>query len=233
MHRTHRICNVGLLGAFSLVVCFAGAVHADPNPPYSVEVKKEAPPQQLAAPIREKLADTVYRIKDADGTVWCEIWFLKELPGAPDFKPTLDKKYPFEMGDLIGALRIPDESDFEDFRQQPIDPGVYTIRYCLQLQDGNHLGTSETRDFFTLQLASEDTDPARMDGEKMMELSKNAAFSDHPAIMYVLAPPQKAPDKPEVRWDEQNEYGILTLAVTLNGGKKLPLSLVFIGHAIE
>ncbi len=227
-----RTCLI-LLSVVALVWGYGSLLFADPNPPYSVEVVRQSPPDGLSAAIRDRLADTVYRIKDADGTVWCEIWFLAEMPGSPDFKPTLDKKYPFEMGDLVGALRIPDESDFEDFRQQPIDPGVYTIRYCLQLQDGNHLGTSETRDFFTLQLAEEDTNPARMDGEKMMELSKNAAFSDHPAIMYLMAPPEKLPGKPTVRWDAQHEYGILTVSVTLKGGKKLPLSLVFVGHAVE
>lgn len=216
----------------ALAVCLPLAF-ADPNPPYSVEVVKAAPPDDLSEAIRSRLADTAYRIKDANGTIWCEIWFLKELPGAADFQPTLDKKYPFEMGDLVGALRIPDESDFEDFRQQPIDPGVYTVRYCLQLQDGNHIGTSATRDFFTLQLASEDKDPARMDGEKMMELSKNAAFSDHPAIMYVLTPPQQVPEKATIRWDDQHEYAILTLPVSLSGGKKISLSLVVVGHAVE
>ncbi len=205
----------------------------EPNPPYKVEVVQQEPPSELSAAIRKELSDTMYRVTDADGNPWCEIWFRKQLPVAEGFKPTLNIKYPFQSGDLIGALRVPKGSDFEDFRQQIIDPGVYTLRYCLQLEDGNHLGTSETRDFLTLQLADEDTKPDRMDPEEMMELSKNAAMSDHPAILYLMTPPEKPGKLPEMVWDEGHEYAIMTVKARGSGGKQLVLRLIVVGYAEE
>ncbi len=205
----------------------------EPNPPYKVQLVQSAPPSELSEAIQKELDSKMYRITDADGNVWCEIWFRKQLPVAKGFKPTLNIKYPFQSGDLIGALRVPDGSDFEDFRQQIIDPGVYTLRYCLQLEDGNHLGTSETRDFLTLQLADEDTKPDRMDPDEMMELSKNAAMSDHPAILYLMAPPEKAEKLPEMVWDEDHEYAIMTVKANGAGGKALVLRLIVVGYAEE
>ena len=44
---------------------------------------------------------------------------------------------------------------------QGIQPGLYTLRYELVPNDGNHLGVANSRDFGLLVRAADDPDPAR------------------------------------------------------------------------
>jgi hypothetical protein len=208
----------------------------EPKRPYNVRVAQEEPPQELSESIRKELTATSYQVVDGEGKIHCAIWLRKSLPLRPNAKPGVAIRYPFPYGELVGALRIPEEAEFEDFRRQPIEPGVYTLRYCLQIQDGNHVGTSPTRDFLTLQLASDDHDPTPLEEKKMMELSKNAAFSNHPAILYLLEPPEKLDQAPAMEWDAERQFAILVVKASTKGqgsSKPLGLRLVVVGHAKE
>ena len=88
----------------------------------------------------------------------CDVCAVKDLAAKDGFKPTLNVKYPFQPGQLIGALRVSGKTEFTDFRGQPVKAGVYTLRYGQQPQDGNHIGTSELSDFLLAIPATTDTD---------------------------------------------------------------------------
>jgi hypothetical protein len=165
-------------------------------------------------------------VVDADKRVVCEIWLAKQLAVKEGFEPSLTVLYPLEVGALVGALKFPQKG--ADFRGQDIKRGVYTLRYANQPEDGNHVGTFETRDFLVMIPAADDSDPAPIAQEELFEKSAQSAGSTHPAIMPLLKPEEgKAPS---VRHIEENEWWALRLPG--NGGKQ-PLEVIVVGKAAE
>ena len=57
-----------------------------------------------------------------------------------------------ENGTLVGAVRV--TGPFKEIRGKVVAPGVYTLRYGQQPQNGDHLGISTFRDFLLLSPAS-------------------------------------------------------------------------------
>ena len=82
-------------------------------------------------------------------------------------------------------IRYPDGSKPNDFRGQALKPGTYTLRYGLQPDDGNHLGTTESgvRDFLVGCPPDKDTSPKRIEEIKdVFKMSASVAGGTHPAI---------------------------------------------------
>src|SRR6185369_943634 len=132
-------------------------------------------PQGLAAPVAAAINMTGYRVSGKDGVV-CDIWLAKDIPLAAGFKPTLEIKYPFVPGQLMGAIRFPEKSSPGDFRGQNIPAGTYTLRYGQQPNDGNHLGTSDVRDFLLACPPKLDADPKPIaNGMDLFKLSAKAS----------------------------------------------------------
>ncbi len=192
-------------------------------------------PDGLSKNIASTIDPAGFHIDGPDGAV-VEFWLVKDLGVKADFKPTLTVKYPFTPGQLIGAMRIPEKSQFTDFRGQNIAAGVYTIRYGQQPEDGNHIGTSETADFLMALPAKFDTDPKPVTGpDQLAESSAKSVQSTHPAI-FSLLPVEQPADKPTLTHDEDREFWIVSLTVDAKAKKKsikLPLRFVVFGHALE
>src|SRR5206468_92362 len=101
--RTYLIVSIGLL-------FFAGSLRgAEPK----AEELKESP-AGLSPQITASLNPTGYRISGKDGVV-CDLWLAKDVPMVAGFKPTLQVKYPFTPGQLMGAIRFPEKSSPGDF----------------------------------------------------------------------------------------------------------------------
>jgi len=198
-----------------------------------VETLKEGP-VGLSAEVAATIAETGYRISGKDGVI-CDVWLAKEIPLKPKFKSSLRVKYPFQAGQLIGAIRFPDSSQPNDFRGQSLKPGTYTLRYGLQPDDGNHLGTSDIRDFLVGCPPKTDTNPKRVEEIKeLFKLSASAAGSTHPAIFLLTPPPEKPYDAAGVRRDD--EKNLLIFQANANGkddGKSVsvPVSVVTVGKS--
>jgi hypothetical protein len=216
--------------ALAVSVCLVGSAAEKP-----VLKPLKAKPDGLSKKIAATLDPAGYRIDGPDGAV-VEFWVVKDVGVNAAFKPTLNVKYPFTPGQLIGAMRIPEKSQFTDFRGQNIAAGVYTIRYGQQPEDGNHIGTSETADFLMAIPAKVDTDPKPVSGpDQLAESSAKSVQSTHPAI-FSLLPVEKPADKPTLTHDEDNEFWIVSLTVDAkakNKSVKLPLRFVVFGHALE
>lgn len=190
----------------------------------------EASPEGIAAPILEKLSPTCYRVSGENGVI-CELWLAKEVAVKADFKATLNIKYPFSFGQLMGAIRLPTEGAATDFKGQELPTGTFTLRYGLQPQDGNHLGTSDVSDFLLACVAEEDKTPETVaDKKALFEMSATAAGTTHPAI-FLLVPPQGKPaEKSTLEHNEEKELWILDTSVT-DGKQRQPLRLVVSGQA--
>src|SRR4030095_3177612 len=166
-----------------------------------------AAPEGLSPTLKAVLQSEGYKIVNEQGVTWCEVWVRKEIanigkPASPD------AKYPaLHLGQLLGVMKF--GAPGSDYRGQAIKPGVYTLRYCLILQDGNHLGAAPIPDFVLLVPASEDTkDPdAVMSTDEVVALSQKASGTNPPAVINLASPPA-APSSAMLEKDEMEHWGV-------------------------
>jgi hypothetical protein len=221
---------VGLLAA-SFAASFSAAQE------YRVDVIDGGPPaDRVAEEIRAELAKTGLKVVRGSSRTVCEFWPCASWPVIDGFQATTERLYPFEPGQLIGVLRLRRRGN--DFRDQQISGGVYTLRYALQPIDGNHEGTSPTRDFLVLVNAEDDSVKKAWTVEALMKASAAAAQSSHPAMLCLQRVDDKRPATPQaaMRHDERHDWWILGWvgqAESKGTQRPLPIDLVVVGHAEE
>ncbi len=201
---------------------------------YSVEKIDSAPETEgVSEEIAKLIADHGVRVKRGSTRTFCEIWLCKQLEVEPNFKATEERLYPFSPGQLIGLLHFGRRGS--EFRDQTMSSGWYTLRFGLQPIDGNHEGTSPTRDFLLMLAAEQDDLPEAWKSEQdLHEASSEAAGSSHPAMLCL----QRASEGSElaIRHDEANDWWVLHLVapgVAEKKPKPIPMDLVVVGHAEE
>jgi hypothetical protein len=179
------------------------------------------------AAVRDALEATGYRIASADGSSLCDIWLRKAVAAAkapaapgliyPDIQPSA----------VVGVAVFPKST--KDFRNQAIKPGMYTLRYELIPEDGNHLGVSANRDFLLAVPAASDPDPnAMFEFQQVVNMSKPAIGGNHPSP-WSLVPADKG-DVPRT-YQNADGFDVLVANVTTSAGKIFPLALVVKGQA--
>jgi len=186
-------------------------------------------PEGLSANLQGVLPVEGYKIVNDQGVAWCEVWVRKEIanlgkPASPD------AKYPaLHLGQLLAVMKF--GAAGSDYRGQAIKPGLYTLRYCLILQDGNHLGAAPILDFVLLVPASEDTkDPdAVMSTDEVVGLSRKASGTNHPAVINLASPPAAA-SSATLEKDEM-EHWVLKVKSQSKPAADLPIGVIVVGRA--
>jgi hypothetical protein len=206
---------------------------------YKVEPLKEAPPAALSGAVKGVLERQGYRVLDDQGKPYADLWLRKATPASS--KPAGPKgaiQFPFlDEGELLGALRFPGEG--HDYRDQTIGKGVYTLRYGLQPQNGDHLGVSEFRDYMLLVPAAKDKDLANLPQKKLEGQSAESAGTSHPAVLLLLSAPGSAASSGAslIHNEEKATWGVvipLSLAVAGESGPVAqPVQLILIGAAMN
>lgn len=143
---------------------------------------QEAAPAALASAVQATIAPGGVRAT-ISGTP-LDFWFVKTLP--LKVGSTTTSWAAVEEGTLVGAVRL--ASEFRDIRGRLIRPGVYTLRYGIQPQNGDHLGVSPFREFLLLSPSAVDTDVAARGHEPTIEMSIKTAGGSHPAVWSVDPP---------------------------------------------
>jgi hypothetical protein len=145
-------------------------------------------PAELAEPIRALLQpETSVVMRDASRL---EFWWVKTLAldsapqGAPSWSNVPD-------GALVGAVRV--AQPLPDVRGYTIKPGVYTLRFALQPQDGDHLGASPYRQFLLVAPAADDQTPDAVGFKGAVALSKKTLGKSHPATLSLDPPTASQP----------------------------------------
>lgn len=199
---------------------------------YSVQKLAESPPADALSPqIAAKLDPVGLRVVKGQRTV-VDLWFCKDWPTKAGFQPSASVMYPFEPGTLMGVARYKNRGG--DFRNQEIPAGVYTIRYGQQPEDGNHVGTSDTRDFFLLLPAAADQDPAKLAEPKMFQTSAKAAGTTHPTMLSLLRSDNG--ETPAILHDADRDLISVRIKGQAKAGDKstpLVVTVVVVGHAAE
>ncbi|MEX0642737.1 MAG: hypothetical protein WD468_08560 [Pirellulales bacterium] len=208
---------------FWLVATFAIAADEKVKP-----LAETPPADAVSKEVAAQLATSGAQVSSGSKTL-CDIWLCKTLPTKADFKPTEETLYPLQPGQLVGVVRY--KSKGADFRDQEIPRGVYTLRYALQPVDGNHVGTSPTRDFLVLLAAKEDTSPKPLEEKAMFKQSAESIGTKHPAMLCL----QRADSakRPAMRHIEDPAWSIIQLSTAGEGGKMIDLDFVVVGHATE
>ena len=195
----------------------------------------KASPKGLGAKIVGTLDANGYQISGPGGPV-CSVWLVKDVPVRDKFKPGLSIKYPFTPGQLVGVLQVRSKSGYTDFRGQEMKPGLYTLRYGQQPEDGNHVGTSDLADFLLAIPAKVDLDPKPIfNFDSLVQKSARASGSTHPAIFSML-PVEKPIKTAGLSHDEDHDFWILNLVTAAKAKKKsvkVGLRFITIGHTSE
>lgn len=216
----------GFLLLSALALIGPGALADD----YSV-APIDSHPEDASADHTKLLARPGFQVTGPDGPL-CSLWLVKSPTVKEGFSPTPSVKYPFTPGAFVGLLKVEKGADFTDFREQELAPGLYTLRYIQQPQDGNHIGTSDVADFLLALPAKEDSPAPKTDDlDAVVELSSEAAESTHPAIFALRPAEQSQPGEAKLVHDSADDFWMLETAV--GAGKPLPLRLVVVGFALE
>ncbi len=195
---------------------------------FSVEAVKHLP-KAVAEPLKSILKPEGVRVLNGKGTPWCEIWIRREIadsgqPASPE------AVYPaFHSGVLLGLMRLPEGGT--DYRGLPVGKGIYTMRYGVIPQDGNHVGAAPIVDFVLLVPLSEDSrsPDAHLTSEELVELSKKASGTHHPTVINLAFPPDSV-ERPLLEKDDSDHW-ILSLPLGQESGGQLPLSIIVHGQA--
>jgi hypothetical protein len=146
-----------------------------------LKVVDQDPPKALDAAISATLQKKAIQLLDGDKPVY-EFWFVSELPLTS--KPASPAKAldSAKQATLLGAVSVP--KAMKDYRDDELAAGVYTMRFALQPQDGNHLGSAEFTYFAVLVPAKLDTKPGGIsDYKPLVKASSKETATDHPVIL--------------------------------------------------
>ena len=164
--------------------------------------------QTLAAQLDPKGSRLVRAANGAHNPI-CDVWWVKSVDSGKPAGTTPDILYgSLPVGGLVGVLQAI-SPEAEDFRDQKLKPGLYTMRYAQIPQDGNHMGVSQFRDFLLLIPARADTQPDKVLGfDELVKLSRLATGTGHPAVMSLVPPNPSYKKLPAVVADDQGNCAL-------------------------
>ena len=171
---------LGVLRHFCLLGAFVAVLDAQPT----VSSLAEQPPADLAPAVASLLQPSGVKILAGGATL--DLWFVQTIATSGDGPGWSN----VESGTLVGAMRV--TGAFKEIRGKVVAPGVFTLRYGLQPQNGDHLGISTYRDFLVISPASIDNDPRVLGFDGAVALSKQVIGTSHPAALSI-DPPEDAP----------------------------------------
>ena len=188
----------------------------------TVRVTDKEPPKELDASIRAVLQKKAVQLMNGDKAAW-ELWLVSELPLQAKPASLAKALDAVKQPALIGAVSVP--KAMRDYRDDELAAGVYTMRFALQPQDGNHLGTAEFSYFAALTPAKLDT---KLDGiadyKALVKASSKETSTDHPVILSLRPAGAEAGDAPTLQ-EPASEHKSIRLKVPAKaGGEKTSLS---------
>jgi hypothetical protein len=141
-------------------------------------------------------------------TTVCEVWWVKDLLPQDGLARGAQLKYGnLRAGSLVGVIHYfagTGGEYHEDFRDQKLRPGFYTMRYARMPEDSPHKGVNPYPDFLLLSPVSVDRDPSRvLEPEELLRNSRFASRTTHPAVLSLVPATETANQAtPVVRTDD-------------------------------
>jgi hypothetical protein len=203
-----------------------------PEATLQLKVVQAAPPMEVAADFRTLLQGEALQVSNDKGELLCEVWFRKVVP----MKATAEQVQngltyrEIEQTTLIGVIRFP--QTFKDYRRQDVPPGVYTLRFILQPQNGDHAGSAPYQEFCLLCDIKKDTKPGTMEVKELIEQSAASLGGSHPSMMLLFPQPQ-LDIKPKLADEGKGHWSLRSVLRIEADGKpgKLGIGLTVAGHS--
>ncbi len=181
------------------------------------------PGDQVSEAIRSAIKSPGVRVNGPDGKPVAEFWGRSTAFGG---EPVMEFGVRFDTipeGAFLGVARFPEKGS--DFRRQNVPPGIYTMRYGLHPEDGNHMGVAASRDFVLLTPIADDPDPSKnLSFDELVAMTLRVG-NPHPTVLRAELPEGK--QAPHL-WENEYEHWVLDLEA---GGELI--GFVVHGHAEE
>jgi hypothetical protein len=174
-------------------VIFSVALGMGTSKAAELSVKSETldPPAELAGPVAKQLDRAAVVVTDGDGAEVLTLWFRTVVPAQATAEQVANGLTYREIpeGTLIGVVRF--AKPFVDYRKQEIAAGTYTLRFLVQPDVGDHVGTAPQPEFLVLSPADKDTDPEALEPKALIKHSSATTGGDHPGVMLLFPHPAK------------------------------------------
>jgi hypothetical protein len=211
------------LRAFVIVIGLLGpAVSASATQAPTVTSAPVAVPPEVAPAVAASLGGDVVTV--TAGSTKLEFWWVKALAlresasSTPSWADVPD-------GAMAGVLRL--SAAWTEIRGYTIRPGVYTLRFALQPQNGDHMGISPHREFLLPGLAAEDTAVSPVGYDGAVALAKKASRRAHPASISIDPPVATAAPLSTTTTDLGHQ--VVVMSVPTSAGTPLTFGLVVEG----
>ena len=190
--------------------------------PLAVETAEVDPPPELSQKVRDSLQPEALRVSQS-GQPFADFWLRADVPVASSPSTELGVSFgQLKVGTLVGAVRF--SAKWSDYKELPILPGVYTLRYAVQPQDGAHMGVSIYRDFLLMIPAKMDEDPdTEYRPDELVQVSAEAAVGRHPATLS-LFPIYDEVSGPTLVKNDMDQWTLVAQSGSLT------LGMVMLGH---
>ena len=197
---------------------------------FKVGPSDQSPPKEISDSIRPLLAAKPIELQDG-GKAILQFWPVKSLPLKSKPSSANTALNSIAETTLLGAISVSGDG-LKDYKDNDISKGVYTARFILQPQNGDHLGTSEFNYFIALVGAADDKEPGSFTKfTPLVKASGKQTSSGHPLIIS-LQPVDSAAETPSLSTPAA-EHKAIRLKLSGNaGGEKsdVPFDLVYEGH---
>jgi hypothetical protein len=178
----------GLLLSLLLAVAVAPAAGQEP---YGIDPVTAKASAYLPTAIVEGIdaqGSRLFTFTNGLKTPVCEVWWAKAVTTQDDTARSAKLLYGnLKIGELVGVIHYLAESseDYrEDFNDQKLRPGYYTMRYAAT-EDPEH--KSQYKDFLVLSPVSVDRDPAKVPSvDELFRMSRIASRSKNPALLSMV-----------------------------------------------
>jgi len=148
----------------------------------TAKLTAKEPPAVLDASIRKLLAPQAVQVLDGGSPVF-EFWFCAEVAVSAKPQSPAQALAAFKPVALVGAVSVTGKQH-RTYRDTELPEGVYTMRFSLQPEDGDHLGTADFPYFVVLIPAKTDTKPDAFTAyPAMVKASGREAPGGHPLIL--------------------------------------------------
>lgn len=192
---------------------------------FSVKVVDKAPPADVGESIRAALQSKAVQLLDGEKPLF-EIWFRREIP--LKLKPESPTKGLQAIAEttLLGVVAV--QKAQGDYKDNEIAPKLYTARFGLQPQDGDHLGTAEFPYFAVLIPVKTDTSLDGISGYKaMFKASGKDTATGHPVALSIRPAAADEGDVPKLIEPAADHKSVRVKLPAKVGDKGEQTSIVF------
>ena len=187
------------------------------EPAFTVKYDRVAPSTNIAEPIRKLLGGDALVVRNDQAEVVMTIWFRTVIPvhATPEQLKNGLTYREIREGELVGVIQFP--RVFTDFRRQDIPAGVYTLRFAIQPDIGDHAGTAPHPDFCLMSPVASDTVADLVEKKELIRRSSEVNEGKHPAVLLLF--PHHAKDEATKLVDKGDGVWVVTTRRAVTTGE--------------